>query len=119
MSGLDFPYAIDRSGRTRVVDRRAHVRALVEQVLFTTPGERVNRPEFGAGLHRLVFEPGGDEVATALQFAVQGALQRWLADEIEVRDVDVDADDSRLLVTVSYVLRPEGEAVVDTFTGGP
>ena len=59
-------------------------------MLFTAPGERVNRPTFGSGVLRLVFEPGGAELATATQFLVQSALQQWLADVVEVQAVDVD-----------------------------
>lgn len=116
MTGVDFPLAIGRDGRTSVVDRTRHVRGLIEQLLFTAPGERVHRPDFGTGLHQLVFEPGGDEVAAALQFVIQGALQRWLATEIDVKDVEVAAVDSSLVITVRYVQRPDTEVITETFT---
>lgn len=105
MTSLEFPYGFDATGRTRAADPRRHVRDLVEQVLLTAPGERVNRPTFGAGLQALVFEPGGGAVAAATRAQVTGALQQWLADVIEVDGVTVRADDSRLEVVVAYVVR--------------
>jgi phage baseplate assembly protein W len=80
---IDFPYHIDSQGRTATTDLEDHIRDLIEQVLFTSPGERVNRPDFGTGLLRLAFDPLSPEIAAALQFTVQGALQRWLAELIE------------------------------------
>ena len=65
-----------------------HIRDLIEQVLFTAPGERVNRPNFGSGLLQLVFAPNSDELAAATQFLVQGALQQWLGDLIQVEGVE-------------------------------
>jgi phage baseplate assembly protein W len=102
---VDFPYSIDRRGRTASTSEEEHVRDLVEQVLFTAPGERVNRPTFGSGLLQLVFAPNSDALAAATQATVHGALQAWLADVIEVQDVSVEAFDSTLRTTVSYVIR--------------
>jgi len=105
MSQVDFPYAIDRRGRTAATGEDEHVRDLVEQVLFTAPGERVNRPDFGSGLLQLVFAPNSAEVASATQFLVKGALQQWLGDVIQVDDVEVESEDSALRVTVVYTVR--------------
>jgi phage baseplate assembly protein W len=74
---IRFPFGFNGRGRTAEADGDAHLRQLIEQVLFTYPGERVNRPDFGSGLMQLVFAPSGEELATAAQFLVQGALQRW------------------------------------------
>jgi hypothetical protein len=99
---LDYPYTFDNRGRTATTDEDEHVRDLIEQVLFTSPGERVNRPTFGSGLMQLVFAPASDEVATATQFLVQSSLQNWLSDRIKVESVDVANEDSTLTVTVAY-----------------
>lgn len=112
---IDHPYRIDGRGRTAEADREAHVRDLIEQVLFTEPGERVNRPTFGCGLLRLVFAPNSRELAAATQFQVQGALQQWLGDVIQVEAVLVESVDSTLAVTVRYVLRRERRRGVATF----
>jgi uncharacterized protein len=101
---LGFPYQIDARGRTADAGTN-HTRDLIEQVLFTAPGERVNRPDFGAGLLALVFAPNSDVLASAAQMAVQGALQQWLGDRIQVEAVTVANDDATLLVTVRYVER--------------
>ena len=112
---IDFPWALDGRGRTADVDLDDHMRDLIEQVLFTSPGERVMRPDFGSGLLALVFEPGGPEVAAAAQYLVQGALQRELADVIAVESVEVEAIDAALVVTVAYVVRRTQAHVVASF----
>lgn len=106
---VDYPYSVDPRGRTAATGEDEHVRNLVEQVLFTAPGERVNRPSFGSGLLQLVFAPLSDELASATQFLVQGALQQWLGDVIEVEAVEVEGEDSTLGVRVVYTVRRTGE----------
>jgi hypothetical protein len=113
---IDFPYHVDRRGRTATTGTDDHIRDLIEQVLFTSPGERVNRPEFGSGLLRLVFDPTSPEIAAAIQFTVQGALQRWLADLIEPHGIEVTSEDAALRVTVLYAVRRTGERRADTFS---
>ncbi len=113
---VDYPYHFDTRGRTAATDDDDHVRDLIEEVLFTAPGERVNRPGFGCGLLRLVFEPNSDALATASQFLVQGALQEWLGDIIQVTDVTVDASDSTLVVSVQYIVRRTQEPRTAEFT---
>jgi phage baseplate assembly protein W len=102
---IDYPFHVDGRGRTATTDTDDHIRDLIEQVLFTSPGERVNRPTFGSGLMQLVFTPNSEELATATQFIVQGALQQWLSDLIQVEDVLIETDDAALRVTVQYQVR--------------
>ena len=111
-----FPYHIGPDGRTAQADWPAHVRDLIELLLFTSPGERVNRPDFGSGLLQLVFAPNSPELAAALQFTVQAALQRWLGDVADFERVSVEALDAQLRVEVAYRLRADGSARSDTFT---
>src|SRR5436190_22949461 len=113
---IDHPFHVDGRGRTAATDGNDHIRDLIEQVLFTAPGERVNRPTFGTGLLQLVFAPNSDELATATQFLVQGALQQWLSDLIHVEAVRVAADDSTLSVTVQYLVRRTQERRIDELT---
>ena len=84
MQQIAYPYHIEGRGRTATTDPDSHIRDLIEQVFFTSPGERVNRPTFGGGLLELVFAPNSDALAAATQFLVQGALQQWLGDLIPV-----------------------------------
>lgn len=102
---IDYPFSLNIQGHTAEAAYDHHIRDLIEQVLFTTPGERVNRPAFGSGLLQLVFAPSSDELATATQFLVQGALQQWLGELIQVEAVQTDSEDSTLRVTVQYVVR--------------
>ena len=112
---IDYPYHVDTRGRTATTDDDDHIRDLIEQVLFTSPGERVNRPTFGSGLMQLVFEPNSDVLAAAVQASVQAALQQWLADLIAVTAVEVTNQDSTLQVEVQYVIRRNQQRQVAQF----
>jgi uncharacterized protein len=115
---VDFPFHFDVRGRAAETDDSNHIRDLIEQVLFTAAGERVNRPDFGCGLQRLVFAPNSDELAAATQFLVQGSLQQWLGDLIEVNEVLVESDDATLLISIQYTERRTQQQRTEQFTGG-
>ena len=115
---IDFPFHFDRRGRTAVTVDTDHIRDMIEQLLFTSPGERVNRPDFGSGLMQLVFAPNSPELAAALQFTMQAALQQWLGDVIEVRGLEVVSRDATLTVDLAYAVRKTGETRRETFTRG-
>lgn len=115
---IDYPFHFDNRGRTALTDEDDHIRDMIEQVLFTSPGERVNRPTFGSGLMQLVFEPNSDEVAVTTQYLVQGALQQWLGELIEVHGVQVESDGSTLQVTVEYTIRRRQQRQVAQFERG-
>ena len=105
---VGFPFRLSRHGRVADPDYEQHVREMIELVLFTAPGERVDRPDFGCGLLELLFGPNTEGVAGATQYVVQGALQRWLGDVISVQDVRVEARDSSLTVHLVYSLLADG-----------
>jgi phage baseplate assembly protein W len=109
------PWAIDAEGRSARADFERHVRQLIEQLLFTVPGERVNRPSFGSGLLQTVFAPNHDELSATLQVLARATLTQWLGDLIEVEAVDVEHRDSTLEVTVQYVVRRTRERQVAQF----
>jgi phage baseplate assembly protein W len=113
---IDYPYHIDQQGHTAATGYEAHISEMIEQLLFTMPGERVNRPTFGSGLMQLVFEPNSQELATAVQFLVQGSLQQWLGDLIVVETVQVTSTDSTIEVAVQYLLRRTQQRRVDRFS---
>jgi phage baseplate assembly protein W len=113
---FDFPYRLDGRGRTAETDEDDHIRDLIHQVLFTSPGERVNRPDFGCGVAQIVFAPNSEALAAATQFLVQGSLTRWLDAVIAVQRVDVLARDDTLTVTVAFVKRSTGETIGMNFT---
>ncbi len=113
---IDFPFHFNSCGRTADADYEKHIHNLVEQVLFTSPGERVNRPTFGSGLMQLVFQPNSSEMATATQFLVQGALQQWLGNLIQVESVSVESEDSTLKVTVLYIILRSQERKTTQFS---
>ena len=115
---IDFPFRFDVIGRTAATDDADHVRDMIEQLLFTRPGERVNRPDFGSGLMHAVFAPNSPEIATALEFTTRAALHRYLGDLIEVRALSVVADDAALRVNLQYALRSNGEVRTDGFVLG-
>lgn len=114
-ASVDFPFDFDARGRTAVTSSDNHVRDMIQQVLFTNPGERPNRPDFGCGLLQLVFMPNSDVLATATQFLVQGALERWLADVVQVERISIAAEDERLSVDVVYSRRDDGRRREERF----
>jgi phage baseplate assembly protein W len=114
---LAYPFAVDPTrGSTELAGYGDHVKDLIEQVLFTNPGERVNRPDFGAGLMRAVFMPEGDQALATLRATVHGNLQRWLAQVISIEGVSIDTADSTLSVTVTYKVLATNERRRDQFS---
>jgi phage baseplate assembly protein W len=112
---IDFPFQIDGRGRTASTDDDDHIRDMIEQLLFTSPGERVNRPDFGSGLLQMVFAPNSAELAAALQYTTQAALQRYMGDLIDLQSLEVTSDDSTLHVVVKYVIKRTGDARTENF----
>ena len=110
---VDYPLHFDGRGRTAQTDPDDHVRDMIEQLLFTNPGERVNRPDFGSGLLELEFAPNSPELAAALQFTMQAALQRWLGDLIDIEGLEVQSEDSTLRVGLVYVVKRTGSRRTD------
>ena len=102
MSGFGFPYRVDANGMTAGASHDEHIREMIEQLLFTRRGERVNRPDFGTGVNELVFSENAPELAAAAQHTVMAGLQQWLAGQIEVRGVETAAIDSLLSISVRY-----------------
>ena len=113
---IDFPFHFDGRGRTAETDDDDHIRDMIEEFLFTNSGERVNRPDFGSGLLRLVFAPNSPELAATVQLTIQAGLQRWLGDVILVQKVEVTSEDATLNVIVQYVVNRTNQAQTATFT---
>jgi phage baseplate assembly protein W len=107
---IDFPIHFDRRGRTAVTDDDTHLQEMIEQLIFTNPGERVNRPDFGSGLQQMVFAPNSPELAAALQFMMQAALQRWLGDLIQVQNLTVTSEDSSLKINIQFSKRGSSQS---------
>jgi uncharacterized protein len=115
---IDFPFHFDNRGRTATTGDDDHIRDMIEQLIFTNPGERVNRPDFGSGLLQLVFAPNSPELAATLQFSLQAALQRWLGDLIELQELEVTSEEATLRVVVQYVVRRTGEPRTEVIERG-
>ena len=99
-----------------MTDEDNHIKDMIQQTLFTSPGERVNRPDFGCGLMQLVFAPNSDELAAATQFLVQGALQKWLGDLIRVESVAVTSEEATLNISIQYVVLKNQERQIVHFS---
>lgn len=105
---MDFPLRLGRSGAA-TLQRIPHIRDQIEMVLFTDPGERWFRPEFGAGIRTLVFEPNGSPLWQITKQRLQASLAEALAGEVAPRDLDINvqADPDfaeRLAISISYRL---------------
>ena len=112
---VDFPFHFDGRGRTALTGDDDHIRDMIEQFLFTSPGERANRPDFGSGLLGMVFEPNSPELAAVLQHTIQAGLQRWLGDLVEIQALEVTSEEATLRVLLQYVVRRTGEQHRETF----
>jgi phage baseplate assembly protein W len=105
-----YPFRIDPASRQAArTDYATHVRQMIRQVLLTSPGERVDLPEFGCGLRQLLFAPHSRALDATTQIIVQRALERWLAGQIEVKKVEVlpveeTGDEAQLAILIEYVL---------------
>ena len=104
-----YPFRIDPvSGQAQQTSYATHVDQMIRQVLLTAPGERVDLPQFGCGLRQLLFAPNSDALQATARLTVQRALNQWLADQVQVTDVEVSpgagGDDSQLIVRIEYRL---------------
>lgn len=113
---IGYPFRVDGRGRVADATDDQHIRQMIEQVLFTLPGERVNRPDFGSGIQQLIFAPNSDELAAAAEFLVKGALEQWLGEVIEVEAVAVENEDSSIQIAIQYLVRRSQERQVVEFT---
>jgi len=111
---MAFPFRVD-SGGVAIVGRAAHVRQQIEQVLFTDPGERVFRPEFGAGLRTLLFEPNASALWQITHKRLIAALADVLAGEVDPQSVEIDVGPEpggtgeRLGIVIRYRLATVGQ----------
>jgi phage baseplate assembly protein W len=115
---VNFPYGFDSSGHTAQTDLPDHIYQMIEQILLTSPGERVNRPTFGCGVTQLVFAPNSDALAATQQQVVQASLQQWLSDLITVNAVYVTNEDSTLLITITYTIIQSQQQQTQQFVYG-
>src|SRR6266852_7179913 len=105
---LDYPYGVSANGTPNTTLADDHLRDLILQVLFTNPGERVNLPEFGVGVQRLVFAPNSEALRTSAQFLISTNLQRWLGEIIGVEQVQVSSqpgEEELVLIDIMYTLK--------------
>jgi uncharacterized protein len=112
---IDFPFRLDVRGRTASTTEDDHVRDMIEQLLFTNIGERVNRPDFGCRLRELVFAPNSPELAAALQSTIEASLQRWLGDIVNVFALEVTSEEATLRIVIQYTVRRTNERQTATF----
>lgn len=115
MNAITYPWQFDALGRTARSHFLGHIREMVEQLLFTDPGERVNRPDVGSGVRRLVFGPASPEVASAVRFVIQAGLERWLGDVLRVDALEVLSEDATLTIELTYTVLATGEAHTERF----
>ena len=99
---IRFPFQLDPGKDVAKSGSEDHIRQLIEELLFVSPGERVNRPDFGCPLIERVFASETDEVSATTQALVQTSLQKWLGRLITVLGVTVQYQGDQMIVTVSY-----------------
>jgi Bacteriophage baseplate protein W len=118
MSTIDvaFPYGLDDRGRTATATYNDHVEQMLELLLLTRPGERVNQPTFGCGLLDHVFAPNSPEIGAALNVTIAAAISLWLQDVILVNSLDVTTQDSQLIVNIGYTVLATGSPTTLTLS---
>jgi phage baseplate assembly protein W len=106
-----YPFAIDEGLGILAEERNyaSHVEQMIKQVLFTNPGERVNRPDFGCGIPRMVFAPNSEVSANLTQVLIRQSLEKWLGNLIELIDVQAKSNEEKLEIQVIYLLRARQE----------
>lgn len=107
---IDFPFRVDATGRTATTDRATHARNLIEQVLFTAPGERVNRPNLGSGIEQAVFSPNSDLLAETTRVTAEAAIQQHLGHLIRLISLHLETNENTLTVEITYALRNEPQS---------
>jgi Bacteriophage baseplate protein W len=114
---LAFPFHIGDLGAPATAPRTQAIRQQLDQLLFTIPGERVNRPTFGCGVQRLVFGGCSPEAAAAAEYIIRINIQEFMGDVVSVDAVRVSADPqaATLFVDVLYTLVETGEERAETF----
>jgi phage baseplate assembly protein W len=113
---IAYPYSFDSRGRTATAKYADHVRDMIEQLIFTSPGERVNHPDFGSGLMQLIFAGNSPELAATVQFTLQASAQLWLGDVVQIQSLQVQAVDSTLTVDMSYLIRATNQEQTSIFS---
>lgn len=106
-----YPFEIDKNGKVKRTNERKHIRDLIKQILFTRPGERVNRNSFGTGLAFLLGKSVDAELATTQQMLVQGQLQQWLGTRIIVKSVDAITKKNVFEIIVRYQI-PDSSTII-------
>jgi uncharacterized protein len=106
---IDYPFHFRDTKRTATASDADHIQHMIEQLLLTNPGERVNRPDFGSGLLGRVFEPNSPDQAAVLEATMQAAVLQELGDLIELQTLEVTSEEETLRVVVNYVIRATGE----------
>jgi len=114
---LKFPFTITEKGPLSS-NRSDHVREQIEQVLFTSPKERVFRPEFGVGIRRLVFEPNNEVLWNITHKQLTATLSAALQGEVDpvTLEIDIAKDDAKLIITISYMLAAINKRESQQFT---
>jgi phage baseplate assembly protein W len=106
---LSFPFRITELGAAATAPRAEVIRQQLEQLLMTIPGERVNRPDFGCGIQRLVFAGAGPETVAAAEYVIATSIRRHLRALVSLDAVRVTVDDSSLFVDILYSVVGTGE----------
>ncbi len=102
-TSFGFPFRIGGRGEISLITGDKNIKAKIEQILFTSAGERVNLPEFGCGLMNLVFDPNNDVLSATTEFNIRKSLERWMGDEIIVESVGVTSQEETLLIEIIYI----------------
>ncbi len=112
---VSFPLRIDNRGRMATAGYETHVREMLEQLLFTQPGERVNRPDFGTPISAAIFDRPTDELISSLEFQVSTSVQRFMGEVVSLENVSIDVVDDQIEIILTYTIIALNQSTEERF----
>jgi phage baseplate assembly protein W len=112
---LFFPFQVGDLSAPKTANRTQAIRQQLDQLLFTVPGERVNRPDFGCGVQKLVFGPASPQAARTAEYTIKVNIQKFLGTLITADAVQVTTDDATLFIDILYTVKATNEERAETF----
>lgn len=111
-----FPFQFNLYGHISSTTYDLHIQEMLEQILFTSPGERVNRPDFGCGVELMVFGSTSPEILSVKQTQINSQIQKWLGHLIQVLEVKITTNENRVEILIRYMIYQNQQETTQVFS---